>query len=61
MLFGISQRCCFFIVLCFDRYFFLSANRFDISFDLFHIWRLSYRVDALFFARFVYDIDGFIR
>ena len=61
MMFGISQRCCLFIILCFDRSFFLGADRLDIFLDLFHIRRPSHRVDARPRARFVHDIDGLIR
>src|ERR1700730_9675742 len=61
MLFGISQRRCLFIILAFDRHFFLGANRLHIFLDLFHIQRPSHRVDARPRACFVHDIDGLVR
>jgi hypothetical protein len=59
MLFGISQRRCLFKILCFDRLFFLGADRLDSFLDLFHIRRPGHSVNAC--ARFVHDIDGLIR
>ena len=47
--------------MCFDRRFFLAADRLDIFLDLFRIRRPSHRVDARPRARFVHDIDGLIR
>src|SRR6516225_6066921 len=61
MKFGISQRRCLFIILGFDCRFFLGADRLDVFLDLFHIRRLSHRVDACTRARFVHDINGLIR
>src|SRR5258705_273332 len=61
MLFRISQCCCFFIILRFDRRFFLSADRLDILLDLLDIRWPSHRADACTSASFVHDIDGLVR
>src|SRR6516225_6817303 len=47
MKFGIPQRPCLFIILCFDRRFFLGADRLDSLLDLFH----RYFVPATMSAR----------
>src|SRR5258705_9463375 len=61
MMFGISQRRSLFIILRFDRRFFLGADRLDIFLDLFYIRRPSHGVDPRPRACFVHDIDGLIR